>query len=260
MSRKKKARNGDYHEEIDFLTNALHKNGASILEGPKKKRWTRHDINHIKPLKPAQEEMFHSWFNNRSICAYGSAGTGKTFLAMYLAINEITSGNSDHKQIKIVRSVVPTREVGFLPGTLDEKIVHYEQPYMDIVHELTGCWKGYEYMKESRIIEFVPTSFIRGLTWDNTIVIVDEGQNMNFHEIESVMTRIGKHSRMIFTGDVKQSDLQRKYDQSGMSRAITVMQNHGDFDMIEFTRHDVVRSEFVKKWIIASEDTNPLNH
>ena len=109
-------------------------------------------------------------------------------------------------------------------------------------------------MKEARLIQFVPTSFIRGLTWDNTIVIVDEGQNMDFHEIDSVMTRIGQHSRMIFTGDVKQSDLRKKHDQSGMPLALEAMRNHGDFDMVHFTKHDIVRSEFVKKWILATEE------
>ena len=254
MSRKARAHRGRHHEEVEFLTNALQLNGATILDGPKKKRWTSHDIEQIRPLKPAQEEMFHSWYQGQNICAYGSAGTGKTFIAVYLALNEIVSGKSEYKKIKIVRSVVPTREVGYLPGTLEEKISVYEQPYMDIITDLSGCWKGYDNMKEVRLIDFVPTSFIRGLTWDNTIVIVDEGQNMNFHEIDSVMTRMGNHSRMIFTGDVKQSDLQRNHDQSGMPLALKVMENHGDFDMIKFTRHDVVRSDFVKKWITAVED------
>ena len=254
MSRKARARKTRHHEDIDFLTDALHLNGATILEGPKKKRWTQHDIETIHPLKPAQEEMFHSWFNGQNICAYGSAGTGKTFLAIYLALNEIVSGRSEYKRIKIVRSVVPTREVGYLPGTLEEKISVYEQPYHDIVAELTGCWKGYEHMKDARLIEFVPTSFIRGLTWDNTIVIVDEGQNMDFHEIDSVMTRIGQHSRMIFTGDVKQSDLRKRNEKTGMPQAIQCMEAHGDFDMVQFNRHDIVRSDFVKKWIAATEE------
>ena len=255
MSRKARAKKSRHNEDVEFLNNALNLNGATVLEGPKKKRWTQHDIAHVTPLTQTQEDMFHSWNQGQHICAYGSAGTGKTFLALYLALSEVLSGKCSQKRIKIVRSVVPTRELGFLPGTLEEKILHYEAPYMDIVSELTEYWKSYEDMKEARLIQFVPTSFMRGLTWDNSIVIVDEGQNMNWHEINTIMTRLGNSSRIIFTGDILQTDLQRKYDPSGMQRAVNVMNNHGDFDMIHFNRHDIVRSEFVKKWIAATEDS-----
>jgi phosphate starvation-inducible protein PhoH len=196
--------------------------------------------------------MFHEWYNNEHLCAYGTAGTGKTYLAMYLALNEIFSPNTPQDKIIIVRSVVPTRDVGFLPGDLNEKISVYETPYKDICAELIGRSSTYDDMKEAGVITFMSTSFIRGLTWDNAIVLVDEAQNMSFHEINSVMTRIGEDTRVIFNGDLAQSDL--KVCQSGMGQFLQIAQQMGDFGLVEFNRHDIVRSGVVKSWIIASEE------
>ena len=239
--------------KIEFLENALLKNGHA-KEGPVKKKWTTHDLADIKPLTPTQEEMFHAFFNDQHICAYGSAGTGKTFLALYLALTAVIGRPQEQSRIIIVRSVVPTREVGHLPGTLDEKIIPYELPYRDLLHELVGRQSTYDDMKAAGLIEFMTTSFIRGLTWEDAIVIVDEGQNMSFHEINSIMTRLGENSRVIFTGDLNQSDLTRKYDPTGMDRFLRVTKNMVEFDQIQFTLHDIVRSAFVKSWIMATEN------
>lgn len=247
----KKRRNGR-QAEIETLSLALVQNGRAMEEGNKKKHWTKHDIKTIQPLTPMQENMFHAWYNNKHICAHGSAGTGKTFLSLYLAINEILEKKQN--RIIIVRSAVPTREIGFLPGTVGEKTAQYEIPYHDIMWELVGRKSTYQAMKDAGLIEFMITSFIRGLTWDNAIVIVDESQNMSFHEIDSVMTRIGKNSRIIFTGDIKQSDLDgKKNGISGMRDALKVFNNMKEFESIEFTKYDIVRSDFVKSWITASE-------
>lgn len=239
--------------KIEFLENALLKNGHANRDGPARKKWTTHDLANVKPLTPTQEEMFHSFFNNQHICAYGSAGTGKTFLALYLALTAVLRRPQEQSKIIIVRSVVPTREVGHLPGTLEEKTIPYEIPYRDILHELVGRHSTYDDMKSAGLIEFMTTSFIRGLTWEDAIVIVDEGQNMSFHEINSIMTRLGENSRVIFTGDLNQSDLTRKYDASGMNRFLRVTKNMNEFDQIRFTLHDIVRSAFVKAWITATE-------
>ena len=241
--------------EIETLSLALVKNGKAMEEGNKRKNWSKHDIKQIQPLTPAQEDMFHGWYNDKHICAHGSAGTGKTFLALYLAIDEILQKRQN--KIIVVRSAVPTREVGYLPGTLEEKTALYELPYHDIMWELVGRSSTYQDMKDAGLIEFMTTSFIRGLTWDNAIIVVDEGENMTFHEIDSIMTRIGENSRIIFTGDIRQTDLDgKKNGTSGMQEALKVFDRMEEFESIEFNKYDIVRSDFVKSWIIASEETS----
>jgi phosphate starvation-inducible PhoH-like protein len=229
-------------------------NQLAIKEGPKRKRWTKHDLSNIQPMTNAQDDMFLAWFHNKNICAHGSAGTGKTFISLYLALNEIFETNQQQKII-IVRSVVPGRELGHLPGTLEEKITVYELPYHDICHQLIGKASTYQNMKDAGLIEFTTTSFLRGLTWDNAIIIVDEAENLNFHELDSVMTRIGTNSRVIIAGDFRQTDLngKRSHDTSGILRFLNVVNVMEEFSTITFTTQDIVRSELVKSWITASE-------
>lgn len=248
MSKKKGSRNG----ETKFLEEALIQNGTARRNGPKRKTWSVHDLKTIKPLTPSQEDMFHAFFNFDHICAHGTAGTGKTFLAFYLAFNEVLNPKTPQNRIILVRSVVPTRDVGFLPGDLEEKVAVYESPYKDICYELVGRRSTYEDMKDADIIQFMPTSFIRGLTWDDAIVIVDECQNMSFHEINSIVTRLGKNARIIFTGDTNQTDL--RPGECGMNKLLKVVSNIETFEMIEFGHDDIVRSEIVKSWIIATEE------
>jgi phosphate starvation-inducible protein PhoH len=239
--------------EIETLSLALVQNGRAMEEGNKRKHWSSHDIKAIQPLTPTQDDMFHAWYNDKHICAHGSAGTGKTFLALYLAINEIIGKHQ--KKIIIVRSAVATRDVGFLPGTLEEKTALYELPYHDIMWELVGRASTYQDMKDAGLIEFMTTSFIRGLTWDNAIIIVDEGENMTLHEIDSIMTRVGENSRVMFTGDMKQTDLDgKKNGTSGMQDALKIFDRMKTFELLQFSKHDIVRSDFVKSWIIASEE------
>lgn len=238
----------------EYLQQALYANGVAQAEGPKKKTWSTKDLKSIRPKNSAQEELFHSWYNGKHIVAHGSAGTGKTFLAFYLALQEYL----EHKvhKIIIVRSAVATREIGYLPGTLEEKTAMYELPYHDIAWELLGRKSSYQDMKENGVIQFMTTSFVRGLTWDNAVVIVDEGQNMTFHEINSIMTRIGENTRIIFTGDTKQTDLDgRKLGFEGMTHALKVFGGMEAFARVEFTKFDIVRSPFVKEWICACEET-----
>ena len=225
----------------------------AMNEGPRKKHWSIHDLKAIQPLTPMQEDMFHAWYeDDLNVCAHGSAGTGKTFLALFLAMSDVLERNC--QKVIIVRSAVPTREIGHLPGTAEEKMAVYEQPYRDILHELFGRASTYDDMKDAGLVEFMPTSFIRGLTWDNAIVLVDEGENMTFHEIDSVMTRLGENSRVIFTGDMIQTDLdKRKNDVSGMLDFMNVIKEMSCFEDIRFTVEDVVRGPFVKSWIRASE-------
>lgn len=254
MSRRRKTQSKT-HEQITFLNEVNINNARAIQEGPKKKKWSIHDLKSIRALTPAQEDLFHAWYNESHLIAHGTAGTGKTYLALYLAFQDILDKRSACDKIIIVRSNVMTREVGHLPGTLEEKMSEFERPYREICTELFGRKSTYDDMKAAGLITFMPTSSVRGLTWYNSIVFVDEAQNLNFHEIDSIMTRVGHNSRVIITGDIPQSDLSHSgRDKSGMKDLLNVANNMQDVTSIRFTRNDIVRGEFVKSWICATED------
>jgi phosphate starvation-inducible protein PhoH and related proteins len=141
-------------------------------------------------------------------------------------------------------------------NTMDEKIEVYETPYRDMFSFLFGgmptCYNNF---KDRNKVHFMPTSFLRGQTWDNAIVVIDEAQNMNFHEINTVMTRIGHNSKVIIVGDSKQTDLYKtSRDSSYMTELERVLRNNKFFDIIHFNKHDIVRSDFVKSWIECIED------
>jgi len=257
MKRRQRKAQSKAKETISFLNQMNINNTKAMEEGPIKKKWTHHDLKVINALTPTQEDMFHAFYNGNHVCAQGTAGTGKTFLAMFLAFQEILDKRCKADHIIIVRSNVSTREMGHLPGTPEEKMDVFENPYRDICQELFGRAGTYDNMKRAGLIQFMSTSFVRGLTWHNAIVIVEEGQNLNFHEINSVMTRIGQNTRVMFTGDVPQADLAHSgRDQSGMRHFLEVIRDINNFVNIQFTRHDIVRGDFVKAWIIASEDLN----
>lgn len=254
----KRAKCSRTNSDLEFLNVALSLNAKAMEEGPKRKQWTGHDLKTVKPLTSNQEELFHAWFNGHNICTYGCAGTGKSFLSLFLALSSVID-RREQNRIIIVRSAVQTRDLGFLPGTLEEKVMLYELPYEDICHELIGRSSTYQDMKDGGIIEFKTTSFIRGLTWDNAVIIVDEAQNMTFHELDSVMTRVGNNSRVIISGDMKQTDLEVRrgsVQTSGMHQLLGVVKNMKEFATIEFTVNDIVRSDFVKSWIVAREHIN----
>lgn len=253
MSRKR-ASSRAIKNNIYELTEALANNGKAQLDGPRRKHWSRHDIKHIRPLTMVQEEMFRGFFEGNNICAHGSAGTGKTFIAMYLALSELLNQSTPIERIIIVRSVVPTREVGHLPGTLEEKQAVYEAPYKDIFAELLGHASSYEDMKAAGLVQFQTSSFVRGLTWDNAVIVIDEFQNMQMDEFDGVFTRTGENSRVIVCGDnVRQCDLKR-HETPAADRIIKVLDNMETFDTIKFTVHDIVRGSLVKSWIKARED------
>ena len=199
-------------------------------------------LQKISPLTENQRVAFES---DSNLVLHGLAGTGKTFISSYLAYYEIEKNYLD--SLIIIRSAVPTRYIGFLPGTDKEKSAVYEEPYKDIATHLFDRGDAYEIMKQKGIVQFMTTSFIRGITLRNACIIVDECQNMSFHELDSIITRVGENCRIIFCGDFRQSDLKR----NELLGWLKILQRMEEFDFIEFGVDDIVRSDFVKKYIIA---------
>jgi phosphate starvation-inducible PhoH-like protein len=227
----------------------------AIKDYKETKRLTFNDLKAIKPLNAPQRQMFESYFYDNFILANGSAGTGKTYAAIYLGLTDVLTKKSKQTHMIIVRSAVASRDIGFLPGTDEEKMEPYEAPYRDIFADLFGRETAYDKMKKQKLVKFMASSFVRGLTWDNAVVIIDEIQNMTFYEINSVITRLGANSKLVIIGDQIQTDLYRKAnDKSGMSDFLKVVERMDNFDEVTFTSADIVRSAFVKSWICAMED------
>ena len=208
-------------------------------------------LGNIKPLTKNQERVFHSYNDDYNLVLHGFAGTGKTLLAMYLGLKDVLDRDyEEFDKVVIVRSTVQTRNMGFMPGGLDEKASHYELPYKAICTELFGRGDAYEILKQRDQLEFVTTTFIRGITLNNAIVLVDESQNMDFHELDSIMTRLGRDSKIIFCGDFRQADLRTKHDKSGLPDFLQILDKVGGFEKIEFVEDDIVRSQSVKDYLI----------
>lgn len=238
---------------IRDLEEMVANNAAAVSTVISKKSWSIHDMLHVQPMTVNQKTMFHHWDEGQNIAAHGWPGTGKTFLALVMAMEAVLANDTPQDRVIIVRSVVPTREIGFLPGSVGDKVAEYEAPYEAIMQELFGRASTYADMKAAGLIEFKPTSFIRGVTWDDAIVVVDEVQNLSFHEINSVVTRVGENTRVIFAGDLTQGDLNgRQGNESGFPKLMRTLQGISEFSAVEFGVDDIVRSELVKKWIIAS--------
>jgi phosphate starvation-inducible protein PhoH len=207
----------------------------------------------IIPLTDNQRITFDAFEDGKHLLLAGTAGTGKSFLSIYLGIKEILE-KQEQKKLVIIRSVVPTRDMGFLPGTNAEKAKVYEAPYYSIFAEIFQRGDAYEYMKKKEVVEFITTSFVRGITIRDSIVIIDEFQNMTAGELHTVFTRIGKNCRVVFAGDLKQTDLTTKKEYSGFSDFIKILKKMKSFSIIEFNKQDIVRSSLVKEYIIARED------
>ena len=205
----------------------------------------------LDPLTQNQKLAFDSFASGNHLCLDGSAGTGKTFISLYLALEAVFK--KEYEKVIIVRSAVPTRDMGFLPGTQEEKEDAYTAPYKAIVNDLFEDSDAWKKLVGSKQIEFLTTSFIRGITLKNAIVIIDESQNCNYHELCSVITRLGEDCRFIMAGDYYQSDFTRKGDQDGISEFIKIIKNMRAFDHIEFKWEDIVRSGFVRDFIMTKE-------
>jgi len=211
------------------------------------------ELYEYEPLTDNQKIAFDSWDDGDNLALVGTAGTGKTFLAMYLAMETVTDKQTPQEKITIFRSVVPTREMGFLPGTVEEKKEVFETPYKAIVEEVLGGDQPYKRMVRCNQLEFLTTSFIRGITIDNSVVIVDEMQNLNFHELDSVMTRIGNNCRVIFAGDYLQSDFKEGGERDGVVKFMRIVDQLKDFTTVQFGWDDIVRSDFLRDYIMTKE-------
>lgn len=213
--------------------------------------WRKRLID-IFPFSQAQEDFFRYYEKGYNLVLSGAAGCGKTFIALHHALNEAKE-HQYRKKVIIVRSVVPTRDMGFLPGTQKEKEAAYTTPYENIVNELYGDSKAWETLVDQGIIQFMTTSYIRGITLNNSIVIVDEMQNCNFHELDSVITRVGEESRIIFAGDYYQSDFTRDRDRQGINKFLTILEKMNYFRHIRFEWEDICRSGIVRDYIMTKE-------
>ena len=214
----------------------------------------------IDPLTDNQKRLFDSYSDDKHIVAYGCAGTGKTFITLYNALADVLSENTPYEKIYLVRSLVSTREIGFLPGTYEDKSDIYQIPYKNMVKYMfqmptdSDFEMLYGNLKAQETIKFWSTSFLRGTTLDNAIVIVDEFQNLNFHELDSIITRSGENTKICFCGDATQSDLQKTNERNGIVDFMKILRVMPSFDIIEFGLDDIVRSGLCKEYLIAKHE------
>jgi phosphate starvation-inducible protein PhoH len=223
--------------------------GLTTKQMKRKKPLNSDYLVDIDPLTDNQKKLFDSYKEGKHLVAYGCAGTGKTFITLYNALQDVLDERTPYERIYLVRSLVATREIGFLPGSHEDKADIYQIPYKNMVKYMFQM--PYGNLKSQETIKFWSTSFLRGTTLDNAIVIVDEFQNLNFHELDSIITRVGENTRICFCGDAVQSDLQKSNERNGIHDFMGVLRKMTSFDMIEFGVDDIVRSGLVKEYIIA---------
>ena len=221
--------------------------------GESEKQKTPFEMKKIEPLTENQKLSFEQYAKGKNLMLHGIAGTGKSFISLYLALNEIMNGNGHYQRVIIVRSVVPTRDMGFLPGNNKEKAKVYEAPYYAICSELFGRGDAYEILKQKGLVDFISTSFIRGITLNNCIIIVDEIANMTLHELDSVITRVGRNCKIVFSGDFRQSDFTREHERNGLIDFMKIINKMKSFAFIDFDENDIVRSSMVKDYIIQKD-------
>lgn len=241
-------------EEVKKLT----RKEKRLLKQNKQNGTTQEKLNFqlkkIEPLTEHQRDTFAAYERGKNLMLHGMAGTGKSFLSVYLALREVLNNpENDYKKVIIVRSVVPTRDMGHLPGTSKEKSRVYEAPYYAICTELFSRGDSYEYLKSKNVIEFISTSFIRGVTLNDCIIVVDEMQNLTGHELDSVITRVGRNCKIIFSGDFRQSDFTKEHERNGLSNFIRIVEKMKTFEFIDFDENDIVRSQLVREYLILKD-------
>ena len=216
------------------------------------------DLVTIKPITDNQKVAFEAWKkDNKELFLHGAAGPGKTFISLYLALEKVLDPSTPYHCVYLIRSAVPTREIGFLPGDEEDKTALYQIPYQNMVQFMfeqpsdQAFTMLYDRLKAQGSIMFLTTSYLRGITLDNCIVIVDECQNMNFHELDTIMTRIGQESKIVYSGDFFQSDLVKSNDRDGFGKFLSIVNDMDEFKSVEFNIGDIVRSGLVRSYLIA---------
>ena len=231
--------------------------GLTTRQTKKKKALGNEYLLDIDPLTDNQRKLFDAYAEGKHLVAYGCAGTGKTFITLYNALREVLDERTPYEKIYLVRSLVATREIGFLPGSYEDKSDIYQIPYKNMVKYMFQMPSDAEFemlygnLKAQETIKFWSTSFLRGTTLDNSIVIVDEFQNCTAHELDSIITRVGENSKIMFCGDASQSDLQKSNERNGIVDFMNILRKMPSIDIIEFGVDDIVRSGLVKEYIIA---------
>ena len=231
--------------------------GLTTRQAKRKKPLGLEYLIDIDPLTENQKKFFDSYAEGKHLVAYGCAGTGKTFITLYNALYEVLDEKTLYERIYLVRSLVATREIGFLPGTHEDKADIYQIPYKNMVKYMFQMPSDADFemlygnLKSQETIKFWSTSFIRGTTLDNAIIIVDECQNLSAHELDSIITRVGENSKIMFCGDATQSDLVKTNERNGILNFLSILRRMPSFDMIEFGVEDICRSGLVKEYIIA---------
>ena len=210
----------------------------------------------IKPITDNQKVVFDTWKKGANQFLFGAAGTGKTFVSLYLALQDVLDLKNPADKVILVRSLIPTREIGFLPGDEEDKAALYQVPYQNMVRFMFEMPNEqsfnnlYDKLKGQGSLFFLSTSFLRGLTFDNSIIIVDEAQNLNFHELDTIITRVGQDSKILFCGDFSQTDLQKQNEKNGLHDFLRILEEMEEFNCTEFNIGDIVRSGFVRSYLI----------
>ena len=236
--------------------------GLTVKQMKRKKPINADMLRDIEALTPNQQKLFDAYAEDKHLVAYGAAGTGKTFITLYNALRDVLDQETPYEKIYIVRSLVATREIGFLPGDHEDKSTLYQIPYKAMVKYMfemptqADFEMLYGNLKAQDTIDFWSTSFIRGTTFDKSIIIVDEYQNLNYHELDSIMTRVGEQSKIMFCGDATQTDLVKTNEKNGIIDFMRILRLMPSVDVIEFGVEDIVRSGLVKEYILAKMELN----
>ena len=231
--------------------------GLTSKQMKRKKPINTDMMRDIEPLTENQKKLFESYKDGKNLVAYGAAGTGKTFITLYNALQDVLDPTTPYDKIYIVRSLVATREIGFLPGDHDDKSFLYQIPYKHMVKYMFEMPSDADFemlygnLKAQDTIDFWSTSFIRGTTLDKAIIIVDEFQNLNYHELDSIMTRVGSYTKIMFCGDATQTDLIKQNERNGIHDFMRILRIMPSLDIIEFGVEDIVRSGLCKEYLLA---------
>jgi phosphate starvation-inducible protein PhoH len=211
-------------------------------------------LDEFKPLTDNQKNAYRSYRAGNNLLLHGLPGTGKTYLGMHFAIKDVLSSETPYEKVYIIRSTVPTRNQGFLPGKKQDKEAVYEAPYIRNASKMFRSANAYAQLKQKGVVEFISTSYLRGETFENCIMVVDEINNFSGHELDSVITRAGDNCRVIFCGDGRQTDFTKADEKAGLDKFMRILQNMKSFDHIEFGVDDIVRSGLVRDYIIAKDN------